>query len=273
MHPLSALLFAISLSMPSPAVAHATADSLMAPGIPLALAQQRAEQIGAVAYDLVLEVSTADTARGRVAIRFILRRPSDVIIDFRGPVLGRTKVNGRVLATPEFNGAHIRIPATALRSGSNRVDFDFTTLVAAAGASIIRVRDPSDSATYLYTLLVPSDANQLFPCFDQPDLKARVTLTLTTPFGWKAVANGVRLRSDSTSRGMVHTFRETEKISTYLIAFAAGPWAEFTSRSSRKPITLYARRSRAADIDADSIILANDRAATWLERYFGTKFP
>ncbi len=257
-------------STPAPSVAP---DSFMAPGIPLALARRRAEQISAVSYDLVLEVSPADTARGRVAIRFQLRRPSDVIIDFRGPALRRTRVNGRVLASPEFNGAHVRLPAAALRAGSNRVEFEFSALVAAAGASIIRVKDPSDSATYLYTLLVPSDANQLFPCFDQPDLKAKVTLTLTTPFGWKAVSNGVRLRSDSTSRGMVHTFRETEKISTYLIAFAAGPWVEFTSRNSRKPITLFARRSRAADVDADSIIVANDRAATWLENYFGTKFP
>ena len=268
---LAALLSALWLA-PAPPPPHAS-DSLMAPGVPLALAQLRSGQIRDVRYDLVLDVSPADTAAGRVAVRFVLRRLGDVIIDFRGPTLTRARVNGRALADPEFNGAHIRIPASALRVGANRLDFDFTTLVAAAGASIIRVKDPSDSATYLYTLLVPSDANQLFPCFDQPDLKARLTLTLTTPFGWKAVANGTRLRSDSTSRGIVHTFRESEPISTYLMAFAAGPWAEFTSSSSKKRITLYARRSRAADVDADSIIIANDRAATWLERYFGTRFP
>ena len=248
-------------------------DSLTGPGIALALATHRAERIRDVRYDLVLDVTGSDSAVGRVAIRFNLRRGGDVVLDFRGALHGRVRANGRLLPTVEYNGAHIRIPAGAVHAGANRVDVEFATPIAAAGASIIRVKDPSDSATYLYTLLVPSDANLLFPCFDQPDLKARVTLTLTTPFGWKAVANGTRLTSDSTSRGMLTTFRESEPISTYLIAFAAGPWEELRSPGSRKPISLYVRRSRLADVDADSIILANDRAASWLEEYFGTPFP
>ncbi|HEX4933495.1 MAG TPA: M1 family aminopeptidase, partial [Gemmatimonadaceae bacterium] len=224
-------------------------------------------------YDLVLDVTRADTATGRVAIRFQLRRPGDLILDFRGTLTGRVRANARVLADVPHLGAHLRIPGSALHAGNNRLDLDFATPIAAAGASIIRVTDPSDSATYLYTLLVPSDASLLFPCFDQPDLRARVTLTLTTPFGWKAVANGARLRSAPTSRGVVTTFRESEPISTYLIAFAAGPWEELKAKGSRKPISLFVRKSRLADVDADSIILANDRAASWLEDYFQTRFP
>ena len=249
------------------------ADSLMAPGVPLALARYRAERLSDVRYDLVLAVSDADTARGRVTIRFNRTRAGDAIIDFRGPVLGRVRVNGRPVSDPTFNGAHLRLAQRMLRLGENHVEIEFAALVAAAGASIIRVRDPVDKRTYLYTLLVPADANQLFPCFDQPDLKARVTLTLTTPLDWRAVANGTRVKSDSTSRGIVHTFRETERISTYLIAFAAGPWAEVRTRGTRKPITLYVRQSRLREVDADSIIVANDRAAEWLERYFATGFP
>jgi aminopeptidase N len=253
--------------------APAQPDALMASGIPLALAQYRAERLADVRYDLVLDVTAGDTARGRVTIRFARSGSGDAIVDFRGPVLGRVRVNGRPLHGVEYNGAHLRIPAGLLRQGQNRIEADFGALVAAAGASIIRVRDPADGRTYLYTLLVPADANQLFPCFDQPDLKARVTFTLTTPPDWRAVANGARLRSDSTSRGLVHAFRETEPISTYLIAFAAGPWAELRAPGTTKPITLYVRQSRTGDVDADSIIVANDRAAAWLERYFDSPFP
>ena len=267
------LLLALALLGASSLEAQSSRDSLTVPGVSLALARHRAEYIRDVRYDLVLDVTGSDSAVGRVAVRFHMRRAGDVILDFRGALHGRVRANGRVLPSVEFNGAHVRIPASAVRLGANRLDFDFATPIAAAGASIISVKDPSDSATYLYTLLVPSDANLLFPCFDQPDLKAKVTLTLTTPLGWTSVANGAKLRTESTSRGLVTTFRETEAISTYLIAFAAGPWVELQARGSRKPITLYARRSRLADIDADSIILANDRAATWLEQYFGTAFP
>jgi aminopeptidase N len=266
---LATVLLALSAAPP----VDAQSDSLMGAGVPAALARYRAERVRDVRYDLVVNVTDSDTATGRVTLRFTRRRPGDVIVDFRGPFLGQVRVNGSVIATPEFNGAHLRIPDSLTRAGENRIDAEFNAHVAAAGASIIRVRDPADRAVYLYTLLVPSDANQLFPCFDQPDLKARVTLTLTTPLEWKAVANGSRLRTDTTSRGAVHVFRETEPLSTYLIAFAAGPWVEFRVGESRRPITLYARKSRMSDVEADSIILANDRAATWLEGYFASRFP
>ena len=271
---LRALAVVVAVLLPrAPAAAQSPRDSLLGPGVSRPLATHRASRVRDVRYDLVLDVTGSDSAIGRVAVRFQLRRPGDVILDFRGALRGRVRANGRGLGAIAFNGAHIRIPANAVHVGANRLDFEFSTPIAAAGASIIRVRDPTDSSTYLYTLLVPSDANLLFPCFDQPDLKARVTLTLTTPFGWTSVANGSRLRSESTSRGVITTFRETEAISTYLIAFAAGPWVELKAKGSRKPITLFARKSRVADIDADSIILANDRAATWLEQYFNTRFP
>lgn len=251
----------------------APTDSLMGRGIPAELARYRAQRIRDVRYELVLSVSDADTAKGRVTVRFVRARAGDLILDFRGPQLARVRVNGRLTSEHEFNGAHLRIPARLLRPGGNTVEAEFSALIAASGASIIRVRDPVDKRPYLYTLLVPSDANQLFPCFDQPDLKAKVTLTLTTPLEWLALSNGIRVKSDTTSRGLVHSFRETEPISTYLIAFAAGPWAELQATGTKKPIKMYVRQSRLREVDADSIIHANDRAATWLEGYFATPFP
>lgn len=251
----------------------AVTDSLMGPGVSASLAEYRRGQIRDVYYDLSLDVTQRDTATGRIAVRFTLQRPGEVILDFRGHALEAGQTNGRPMSGIDWNRAHVRIPAAMLRPGVNRFEFAFKTPIAAAGASIIRVRDPSDGETYLYTLLVPSDANLLFPCFDQPDIKARLSLTLVTPPAWKAVSNGVEIRSDSSSRQRTHVFRESEPISTYLMAFAAGPWSEFRSAGTQKPITLYVRKSRAQEVDADSIIIANDRAATWLEKYFGTPFP
>jgi aminopeptidase N len=263
----AALLLALLATDPG------VSDSLMGPGGSRSLAEYRRGRIRDVHYDLSLDVTQRDTASGRIAVRFSLQRPVDVILDFRGHALEPGEANGRPMSGVDWNRAHVRIPAALLRAGVNRLDFAFKTPIAAAGASIIRVRDPSDGETYLYTLLVPSDANLLFPCFDQPDIKARLSLTLITPPAWKAVANGARIRDDSSSNVRTHGFRETEPISTYLMAFAAGPWTEFRSAGARKPITLFVRKSRAKEVDADSIIVANDRAATWLEEYFGTPFP
>jgi aminopeptidase N len=252
-------------------------DAFMGPGISRELAAHRAAQIRHVSYDLTLDVTRRDTATGRVVIRFERARGAsgqgDVILDFRGLGLDHARVNGHPLDSLEANGAHVRIPAAALLPGMNMVELDFVAGIAPAGQSIIRFHDTTDGADYLYTLLVPADANALFPCFDQPDLKARVTLTLTTPAGWRAVANGALARADGGAGAITYHFARTEPISTYLIAFAAGPWATFTSHQDGRTTTLYVRASRAREVEADSLLATNARALAWLEQYFARPYP
>ena len=147
----------------------------------------------------------------------------------------------------------------------------FTALIAPAGTSIIRFHDDRDNADYLYTLFVPSDANALFPCFDQPDLKARLTLSLTVPTAWHALANGVTQRVDTTNAGLTYHFRETDPLPTYLFAFAAGPWHEFTS--GPRNTHLWVRASRANEVEVDSLQTQVASAITSLQKYFGVPYP
>ena len=270
-------LFALLLAVQSGPVATARpapADSLTGPGVSRALAAYRAARVRDVSYDLVLDVTAHDTARGHVIVRFARRGGGDAILDFRGLALSGARANGRPVAALVANGAHLRVPAAALRAGANVLDFDFAAAIAPAGASVIRFHDTTDGADYLYTLLVPADANALFPCFDQPDLKAQVTFTLRTPKGWTAVANGAA-RDSSVDPSGARTFRfaRTRPISTYLIAFAAGPWATRTRTVGGRRITMYVRASRAAEAETDSLIAANARGLAWLERYFARPYP
>lgn len=246
-------------------------SALVGPGISKELAEYRATRIRDVRYGLTLDVTARDTARGHVTITFSRIGSGDAIVDFRGPWLGKMTVNGDALATSSSNGMHIRVPAALLRVGENRIAIEFKSLIAPAGASVIRYHDATDGATYLYTLLVPSDANQLFPCFDQPDIKARTSLTLTIPKTWNAVANGSVQRIDTAGASATIHFAATKPISTYLIAFAAGPWARVTRIVGGHPITMYVRASRAKEAEADSMIAANGRAMLWFAEYF--KFP
>jgi aminopeptidase N len=268
----SAVLYALITSVSG---APAPNDSLMGTGVSRALAAARAAQIRDVRYALALDLTQRDSSRGTVTARFRVTRPDDVILDFRGQRLGAVAVNGEALAPLDYNGAHLRIPSSAIVSGENTVTIAFVTKVAAAGTSIIRYRDATDGAEYLYTLLVPADANQLFPCFDQPDLKAKVSLRLTAPGDWRVLANGpeTSVLAGTDGAPTEHQFAETDPISTYLVAFAAGPWATVTSSESKRAITLFVRKSRVAEAEADSIILANDVAARWLEGYFARRFP
>jgi aminopeptidase N len=217
-----------------------------------------------------LSLLSRDTARGSIAIAFTAKRASDVIVDFRGPRLADVRVNG-VAAQTTFNGAHLRLPARAIHAGHNEVTASFSALIAPAGASIIRFHDDRDDADYLYTLFVPSDANALFPCFDQPDLKARLSLSLTVPAGWNALANGITERVDSTGGSRTYRFRETDPLPTYLFAFAAGPWHEFTG--GPRDTHLWVRASRAKEVEVDSLQAQVASAITSLQTYFGVPYP
>jgi aminopeptidase N len=238
---------------------------LMQPGVSLELARHRAATLSDVRYDLSLDVSARDSAAGHVVATFRRTGAGDVVMDFRGPSLRGVRVNGAAVSDFEWRDGHLRIPARHLRAGENEVRAGFTARIAAAGAPIIRADDAKDGTSYLYTLLVPSDAHALFPSFDQPDLKARVRTTVTAPAGWTVVGNAaLEGREGGTWR-----FALTQPISTYLIAFAAGPWAEWT----REGTTLYARASRRAEVDADALLGANLRAKAWLAGHFGVPFP
>ena len=58
---------------------------------------------------------------------------------------------------------------------------EFESPISPAGSAVTRYLDREDGSEYIYTLFVPSDASTTFPCFDQPDLKARFTLEATFP--------------------------------------------------------------------------------------------
>ena len=241
-------------------------------GVSHELALWRARTLSEVRYDLSLDLGSPDSAIGRVAVRFHRSGTEDVVLDFRGRRLVSTRANGTA-AVPAFNGNHLRIPAALLRPGENTLELAFVADIAPTGTSIIRVRDPADKSDYLYTLLVPADANQLFPCFDQPDLKARVTLSLTLPPGWTALANGSAARSEANGSGPVWHFTETKPLPTYLIGFAAGPWVVTSSTQHGRTINLYVRRSRAKEADADTLLVLQQRALDWMEGYFGRPYP
>jgi aminopeptidase N len=182
--------------------------------------------------------------------------------------------NGRRVDELRWADDHVVIPARYLRFGPNRLSLRFTSAIAAAGASIIRYDEPEDGATYLYTLLVPADAHQLFPCFDQPDLKAAIRMRLTVPEGWTVLASAPLEERSPAPGGVTWRFAETRPISTYLAAFAAGPWASWEDAPrGERPIALYARRSQRPIVDAEEQIRTNREALRWLEEYFAVEYP
>ncbi|HEX6126127.1 MAG TPA: M1 family aminopeptidase [Pyrinomonadaceae bacterium] len=119
--------------------------------------------------------------------------------------------------------------------GENVIKLDFTSPILPSGSAITRYIDKEDGSEYIYSLFVPSDASTAFPVFDQPDLKARFELEVKFPNGWTVVGNtgimgstkapcDVNLPCPDSVR-----LAETKPISTYVFAFAAGPWQQVSA--------------------------------------------
>jgi len=186
------------------------------PGISESLAQERAAAVRDLRYELDLQVPAARAmpVTGRVAVRFALAAPGRVVLDFARPkdAVRAVRLDGRQVEYELVNGHLVIASATA---GSHEVAIDFV-----AGDEALNRNDE-----FLYTLFVPARARLAFPCFDQPDLKARYTVTLTVPAGWQAVSNGATLSIADGAHGpgtTTLTFAETQPLPTYLFAFAAG---------------------------------------------------
>jgi aminopeptidase N len=163
-----------------------------------------------------------------------------------------------------FEQEHILIDPQYLKQGYNKARIKFI----AGDLSLNRNDD------YLYTLLVPDRARTVFPCFDQPDLKATFQLTLTIPKDWKAVSNAPL--KDSINKGSVkiYHYQTSNKISTYLFSFVAGKFNS-VKRIAGIPMTFYYRETDTSKIkhSLDPIFKIHQNALFFLQEYTQILFP
>jgi aminopeptidase N len=242
-------------------------------GIPRDLARQRASLISDVHYHLVMTlVPHAPSVSGREELRFQLKKVGPLLLDFREGVATALTVNGAQAVVKAENG-HIELEESLLKAGENLINIDFTAPVAPAGKAITRFEDKDDGAEYLYTLFVPMDASMAFPCFDQPDLKGRFHLELIAPADWTVISNTGVERATPLERNRQTVFAETQPISTYLFAFAAGPFQRVHDTPGMPG--LYVRKSKLQRAEEEAVEVQNITAdgIHYLSTYFAQPFP
>lgn len=239
------------------------------PGVAHVLADRRAAAIDSLSYAMRFDIPLArDSAvRGEVTVGFTLRGwRGDLPLDFRAAAeqVQGVRVDG-VAITPRIVPDHILLPDSLLGDGRHTVTVQF-----ASGEAALNRSDD-----FLYALFVPDRASTAVPVFEQPDLKARVSLTLSIPKGWEALANGAALEITGDSLREVRRFAATEPISTYLIAFAAGRMQVETAERAGRRFTMYHRETDAARVrrNREAIFDLHASALAWLERYTDIAYP
>lgn len=217
-------------------------------GVPQWLADARASEIANLSYQLTFNIpaSTDERVTGSVIIMFDMIEKSDVILDFQGELGDTCLVNGMKRGL-DYSDEHIVIPKRHLRDSANVIELSFTSLDVALNRN----------ADYLYTLFVPDHARSVFPCFDQPDLKATYTVRLNAPKEWTTVSSST-----------------TKPLPTYLFSFVAGRFEEQTFHHNGRPIRILYRETdpqKVAQLDEVARLAASSLA--WMEQYTDIRYP
>lgn len=237
-------------------------------GVTLELASERASLLDRLSYELsfVIPADRSMPIGGHARIRFVLRdtvRP--LVLDFAPGAgsLGSVRIGG-VLTGCRASDGHLLIPASKLAAGDNTIEIAFR----AGDAAVTR------HSEFLYTLFVPGRAHLMFPCFDQPDLKARFTLEIEAPVGWQVVSNAAEISRDVSDHRVRMRYAETPPIPTYLLAIAAGQFDVEIAERAGRTYRMFHRETDRQKIarNRDAVFDLHASALAWLEEYTATPY-
>jgi aminopeptidase N len=254
------------------------------PNLTRADAQARAALLQVADYTVALDLTDGGgLTRGKagpgestfatdVTVRFSCREPgASSWIDFVGAEVRSATLNGAALPVSDYREDDgIALPDLA---AENELRISALGRYMNTGEGLHRFVDPVDGHVYLYSQFETADCKRLFACFDQPDLKARYTLTVTAPEDWEVISNAV---AEPVENG-VHRFATTERLSTYLVALIAGPYASWHDTYSDDggdiPLGLYCRASLAQHMDAERLFRETKQGFGFFHESFGVRYP
>jgi aminopeptidase N len=251
------------------------------PGINLTRdeAAARAQLLEVTGYEIDLDLTTGpQTFRSHTRVRFSTSRPGEsTFIDLIAPTVLEVLLNGVALPVEEVvSSGRIALPGLAAHN-------ELTVIADAeymhTGEGLHRFVDPVDDEVYLYSQFEVADARRVFACFDQPDLKATYTFTITAPSGWQVVSVSPTPAPLPVSAAVSRwQFAPTPRLATYVTAVVAGPYhvarTQLTSRDGRIiPLGVFCRKSLAEYLDADELADITRAGFGHFEGLFDQAYP
>jgi aminopeptidase N len=239
------------------------------PGVSYNLAVYRHSVISSIQYTLSFDIPAEKSKEINASenISFNLSsNEQELQLDFRQDAahVKAIEVNGNKEPV-NLKEEHIIIGQKYLRKGANNIEIQFI----AGDQSLNRNSD------FMYALFVPDRARTVFPCFDQPDLKANFLLTLKVPLDWRVLANGIKKDSVTKGQQTTFSFANSDKLPTYLFSFTAGKYSYAKKMIGSRPAELLYRETDPAKIklSVDSIFHDHKNAISFLEQWTQIKFP
>lgn len=229
-------------------------------------------------YDLSIDLTDKETGfEGSTVISFVLKGADEPLtVDFSGGKVSAISLNGQSVGV-DHNGFFITLPADALKEGQNKATIHYTHNYSKDGTGLHRFKDTEDGKTYLFTMHWPYYAKRVFPNFDQPNIKAEISLTVEAPKSWKIISTAAESGVKEGEASNVWSFPATPKISTYVFSLHAGPYAVWEDVAETKdgdiPIRLFARDGLKQYVAVDQWMDATKKGLTFFGDYFDIPYP
>jgi len=241
-------------------------------------AQERAALVSTHSYDVALDLTTGpETFLSTTTVRFSATEGASTFIDAITRTVHSVTLNGTELDPASVSdGVRIRLDGL---SAENELTVVSDAIYTNTGEGLHRFVDPVDGEVYLYSQFEVPDSRRMFAVFEQPDLKAEFTFTVTAPGHWTVVSNSPTPEpTDAGDGNKTWAFPPTSRISSYITALIAGPYesvhSQLTSRDGRIiPLGVYARKSLAEFLDADYIFEKTREGFAFYEEKFDYAYP
>ena len=225
-------------------------------------------------YDVTLDVTTGEeTFYSKSKVTFACSKPGySTFIDAVGKRLISATLNGKSIEASEFTGQSLFLKDL---QAENELVVEVEAIYSKTGEGLQRSVDPVDNEVYLYSQGETAFIRNMYPCFDQPDLKSTFDFTVFAPAHWEVISNNpVKNKSDVDGKKKWE-FTTTPIMSTYITAVVAGPYAHVHDEYNGKkkiPMGIYCRKSLFQHLDADEIFLVTKQGFEYFERVFGLAY-
>jgi len=242
-------------------------------------AAERARLLEVTGYDIALDLTDGSgnpgdaTFHSTTAITFRCTEPgAQTFIEVAATGVRSAVLNGEPVDLSDWS-AEAGLALTGLAAENTLiVDADFA--YSASGQGLQRSLDPVDKEIYLYSQFETADAQRVYACFDQPDLKSVFTWHATVPAHWKVISNMPTAGQASAGPGVktVH-FAPSVRMSTYITALCAGPYHEVRDEHDGISLGAYCRASMARYLDTDDLFRITKQGFDFFHEQFGVRYP
>jgi aminopeptidase N len=255
-------------------------DGVALPNLTRDQAVERAALVTVDNYKIELDLTDGNGAPGERTFRsvttvtFDALAGADTVIDIAADNVRSATLNGLEIDVSGYDES-TGIALTGLDK-HNIVVVDADCGFSHTGEGLHRFVDPVDDEVYLYSQFETADAKRMFACFDQPDLKATFDVTVTAPAHWQVVSNGATASMSDRDGVKLRTFVTTPRMSTYLVALIAGPYARWDDTYSDEwgdiPLGIFCRASLAEYMDAERLFTQTKQGFGFYHQNFGVPY-